>query len=284
MVSVPLGITAFKRDHTRGPEVRVTNRYYEKNPFNQAEQVALIIRPGVHARTTVGAGPIRAMKYQSGVFLNDMFVVSGVDFFRVHKAPNVADVVTQIVGTVDGNPDEQPDIAITDEYVFIADGNNLLYTDGVAALAPITVPDGLGIASIDVIAGYVICVAAQSDKFFWVEPGGITIDPLNFATAERLPDWVTNVRAVGDQFWLLGQKTNEVWYLSGDPLSPMQRAQGRTFDQGVWGGTAVRVNDVVMVVGNDGVVMKIAGGPQPVSTPGITERIRKAIKIQDYLG
>jgi hypothetical protein len=285
MAQIPLGITAFKRDHARSPESRVINRYYEKNPFNQQDQVSLIIRPSLQNRLSLGAGPIRRMAYQQGVFNNDMFVVSGPDLFRLHKDydPLTADTFVQISGLIDGG-NATPDIAITEEYVFIADGYNLHWTDGVAALAPVTIPDNKAIASIDVIAGYVIVVLANSDQFYWIPPGSNTIDPLDFATAERLPDWVLQVRTIGDQFWLLGQQSTEVWYPSGDPLSPFQRAQGRIFDQGIWGGTAVKIKDVVMVVANDGQIIKIGAGPEPVSTPGITERVKKAMIVQEQYG
>lgn len=285
MAQIPLGITAHRRTHGREPEVRVINRYFEKNPFNQQDQVALIIRPSLQNRTMVGEGPIRRMAYQQGVFLNDLFVVSGPSFFRVHKDYDILtpDVVTQITGYVDGGF-ATPDIAITEDYVFVADGYTLQWTNGTTALAPVTVPDNKAVASIDVIAGYVIVVLANSDQFYWIEPGSNTIDALDFATAERLPDWVLQVRTIGDQFWLLGQQSTEVWYPSGDPLSPFQRAQGRIFDQGIWGGTAVKIKDAVMVVANDGQVIKIAAGPEPVSTPGITERVKKAMVIQEQYG
>jgi len=116
--------------------------------------------------------------------------------------------------------------------------------------------------------------------FYWIEPGDLTIDPLNFATAERSPDPVWEVVVVGDQFWLPGASTNEIWYPSGDALAPFLRQQGRLFDTGVWEGTILRVKDEVMAVGSDGTVYRIGAGPQPVSTPGIAQRIREAINRQ----
>jgi hypothetical protein len=66
----------------------------------------------------------------------------------------------------------------------------------------------------------------------------------------------------------------------GNSLAPFQRTEGRLFDRGIWGGTAVKIKDSVVVVGNDGMVYDVQGGPQPISNPGIAEMIRDAIKSQ----
>jgi hypothetical protein len=138
--------------------------------------------------------------------------------------------------------------------------------------------------SVGVIASFTICVVAQGQgkngRFYWIEPGEVIIDPLNFATAERSPDPVWNVVVVGDQFWLPGTSTNEVWYPTGDALAPFQRQQGRLFDKGVWEGTIVQVKDDVMAVGTDGTVYRIGAEPVVVSTPGIAQRLREAINAQ----
>ena len=48
-------------------------------------------------------------------------------------------------------------------------------------------------------ANYAVVQGADKNgRFYWIEPGEHVIDPLNFATAERLPDPVLSVRAVGD--------------------------------------------------------------------------------------
>lgn len=284
MTAVPLGVTAFRRENAKSPEVRVVNRFYEKNPWDQKDQVALIVRPAHRRRTVVGSGPIRQLKYQAGAMLNDLFVVSADELYRVHKSTTLADTVTLIPGVVEGDDGDTPDIVITASYVFVADGFGLQYTNGVAALASIVVPDDAPVATIDYIAGYVLIGLTNSDRMYWIEPGDIVIDPLNFVTAERLPDWIENIRTIGDQAWVMGQKTTEVWYPSGDPLAPWQRAQGRLFDRGIWGGTAVRIDDSVVVVGSDGFVIDVSAGPESISSPGIVETVRKAMRIQEYGG
>ncbi len=118
-------------------------------------------------------------------------------------------------------------------------------------------------------------------RFFWIEPGETTINPLNFATAERSPDPILGVKVVGDQFWLPGESTTEVWYITGDVTTPVQRLQGVVFDRGCWEATACAFPEGVIVTTNDGAVFVISGGqPERVSTPDIEEIIRGGIQAQ----
>lgn len=286
MTAVRLAVDAYRRFRAGEPEIILENRFFEKNPINLVEQVALIIRPALRFRTAVGEGPVRQVFYEDGCYTNDAYVVSADEFFRVHKTYTLlgapaADVVTQIPGLVGGlELNITPEIVIRPDHVFIADGYDLLQTDGASALAPIVTPDDMAPVSMDIIDSYIIVVMGSSQRCYWINPGEITIDPLNFFEAERLPDWLYQVRTIGDQFWLLGQKTTEVWRHTGNALAPFQRIEGRLFDNGVWGGTAVKIKDDVVVVGNDGRVYKVSGGPQPVGNPGIAEVIRDAMNIE----
>lgn len=292
MTAVRLAIDAYKRLRAGEPEIILRNRFFEANPTNLVEKVGLIIRPALRYRTTVGDGPIRRVYYSSGTFNNDAFVVSGPDLYRVAKHYDaeqnpLPDTVTAIAGSVDddGGLNKEPDtVARQDvgigDFLFVADGHTLQYTDGVAALTAIPTPDDVGITSLDIINSYIICVVSDSQRCYWINPGEFTIDPLNFFEAERAPDHLLQVRTATDQFWLLGQKTTEVWRMTGNSAAPFQRIEGRLFENGIWGGTAVQIKGDVVVVGNDGRVYRVAGGPQVVSNPGIAEMIRNAIKKQ----
>lgn len=163
-------------------------------------------------------------------------------------------------------------------------GAGTLTDGGIESFHTVATPDDVGVVSVGYIAGYIIVVISQgygeNGRFYWIEPGETTIDPLNFATAERSPDGLWSVRVVGDQFWLFGTDTTEVWYPTGDPNAPFQRIQGRLFDRGIWGGTDVQIKEAVVLVDATGEVVVVTDSPVPVSPPGITERIRRAIAIQ----
>ncbi len=178
-------------------------------------------------------------------------------------------------------------------------GNSIITTETGAAIAwtaatlagggdpswfEVPTPDDVGIVSVGYIASHVVCVPSQGQgingRFYWIDPGETTIDPLDFATAERAPDPISGVVVFGDQFWLPGSNTTEVFYFTGDEDVPVRRMQGVVFDRGSWEGTAVQVKDSMIIVDNEGGVFQIAGGVKRISRPDIEERIRKAIQYQ----
>lgn len=274
-MKIPLSIDAYHRTRAKQPEIRLENRYFEKSPTNLKENVSLIIRPALRNRVEVGDGPLRRVYWQADMFDDDLMVVSGFDLYRVE----LDDTVTQITGTVDNSP-LVPDLVATETDLWVADFTDLQYTDGTAALAAVTMPGPEGPVSIDVIDGYVLVVPAFSQQVFWIDPGAYVIDPLDFFSAERSPDYVQQVRTFGDQFWLFGKKTTEPWRHTGDPLAPFQRIEGRVFDHGTWSGTAVLIKDEVIVVGADGHVYAVGDRPRIISSPGVAERVFQAIQAE----
>lgn len=166
----------------------------------------------------------------------------------------------------------------------IAWGAGTLGGGGVATWTQVQTPDDVGIIDLAYIASYVVAVPAQGQgingRFFWINPGETTIDDLDFATAERAPDPISGVAVFGDQFWLPGSNTTEVWYFTGNIDAPVLRVQGVVFDRGAWEGTAIQVKDSMIVVDNEGAVFQIQGGAKRISRPDIEERIRVAIQYQ----
>jgi hypothetical protein len=275
-VSVSLGTGQWVRNRGEEPAVPVINRFYEQNPTNTKEQVALIERPALVEIINAGSGPGRKLFRQVGFSNGDLFHVSGEELYKHHMELNRSITTTQIAGTVQGTG--APDIAATRDRLWITDGFTLQYTDGSAALTTITTPDDIAFSSLDVFNEFVLCVQANSDRFYWIQPSAVTIDALDFATAERFPDKILQVRVVGDEFWLLGEKSIEVWRATGDGNAPFERIEGRAFNFGIFGGTAVRMKDTsIVVVADDGTVMSIAGNPTVISNPGVAEQTRDAI-------
>jgi hypothetical protein len=169
----------------------------------------------------------------------------------------------------------------------LAWGAATLEDGGEDQLRQVAMPDDYGAISLATINRYVIVVPVQheeiSGRFYWIEPGEITVDALNFATAERSPDPVHQVKVFGDMFWLLGGKTTEPWITTGNPDAPMQRFTGILFDRGSWEGTAVQVKDSLILCDEDGGVFQIQGGQARISRPDIEERIRLAMQRQKML-
>jgi hypothetical protein len=175
-------------------------------------------------------------------------------------------------------------IVTTETGAAIAWAAGTLTGGGGTSWTPVQTPDDVGVIGLAYIASYVVVVPAQGNdingRFFWIEPGETTINALDFATAERSPDPISGVAVFGDQFWLPGSNTTEVWYFTGNIDAPVLRVQGVVFDRGAWEGTAIQVKDSMIIVDNEGGVFQIQGGAKRISRPDIEERIREAIQYQ----
>lgn len=220
----------------------------------------------------IGATGVAGTQYSTALILNNQVQVTNFTATQV-------DVRANVVGAP-GNG-----IVTTETGANISWSQGGTLTSGGSPIwFQVQTPDDVGVIDLGYIASYVVVVPAQNQgingRFFWIDPGETSIDPLDFATAERAPDPIVGVVVFGDQFWLPGTNTTETWYFTGDNDSPVLRVQGIVFDRGTWEGTSIQVKDSMIIVDNGGAVFQIAGGAKRISRPDIEERIRKAIAIQ----
>lgn len=111
------------------PKIESFNRIFEENPSNGTNAVALLSRPGTGYFNSFGAGEIRQQYTQQGTFNGDLFVVSGPTLFRYDRDG----VKTEVNGTILGTG--TPAVVGTSEFLFIADGTQLLFYDGIGSRA-----------------------------------------------------------------------------------------------------------------------------------------------------
>lgn len=427
MVTIPLGIAAYKRNAGGEPEIVLQNRYVEKDPSNLIESSTLLARAGSNSLNQYAGGTIRGNFSKLGMFGGDLFTVSGHSLWRTNAATQIT---SQITGTItgDGFPYCTWMKGIGYEFLFISDGATVQYfsehasgtatlsgtvqegmilningtyigwsalvdhaapagtlanpywallaTGGVSVAANnqqsllnfanainfggspgdysanITGPNAVVTATSDethivftaldnttagnaittavqasgggaisfaagtllggggtalaTVAGlaageaskglltldsFVLISVANSQKFYWLEPGTTRIDPLNFASKESNPDNILDLLTVGDQALIMGNGSTENWYATGDFNAPFAPIDGRVYQRGVIEGTPILVGDSVCLVGQDGIVYLIgypAGGGgtygvHRVSTNGIEERIRTQLRFEQGL-
>jgi hypothetical protein len=219
-----------------------------------------------------GATGVAGTEYTTALTANTSITVSNVTASAVF-------VRATAIGT-SGNT-----IATTETGAAIAWSNGVtLINGGGLSWTPVETPDDVGVISLGYSASYVVVVPTQGQgingRFYWINPGETTINPLDFATAERAPDPITSVVVFGDQFWLPGVSTTEAWYFTGNADSPVARMQGVVFDRGAWEATTIQVKDSMIIVDDQGAVFQISGGAKRISRPDIEERIRKAMQRQ----
>lgn len=178
-------------------------------------------------------------------------------------------------------------VVTTETGADIAWGSGTLTGGGTPGVITVPIPGDIGVLDVAVINNFVIVIPAQGEgvngRFYWINPGEVTIDALDYATAERSADPIYQVVVFSDQFWLPGQSTVEVYYMSGNPDAPVTRFQGVVFDRGVHPGCAIQVSDKMVLLDPLGGVWAYKGGAKKISTPDIDERFRRAIMKQYIL-
>jgi hypothetical protein len=170
--------------------------------------------------------------------------------------------------------------------------NTTLIGGGGTVLRTIAMPNAGEVAkAVATTSSYVLVSVGNAQKFYWLNPGELVIDPLNFAAKESNPDNILDMNAVGDQVLISGTESTENWYATGNLAAPFAPVQGRVYQRGIIEGTAVTVGDSVIFVGNDGVVYSVgysAGadaqfGVRPISDNAIAERIRTTLRREQGL-
>lgn len=256
---VPLGIGAYKRTAAFTSEVVCRNCYLEKDASGVSPDETLRIqRPGLTTYETL-VPSIRALDYRLGT--GERLAVAGQALY----ANGVAKGAIEGVGLV-------PMVGTAFVEVLVSGGAVYLYD---TTLTTVAMPDGRQVIDVDQLNGYILLLCADG-RYYWILPGETTVDPLNFATAESLADDGVALRRVGDEFWIFGTDTVEVWQPTGDVDAPFQRAVGRQYERGCMSRDSVRrFDNTVMWVSNDGQVCRGGPVPQIVSDNGIAERVRK---------
>jgi len=223
----------------------------------------------------------------SGAITNEG--VPGVEYSTALTANDVAQTVfydsTSVTVRANDAGIGGDSIATTETGAAIAWSSATLIDGGDPQWFQVKVPDDLKVISVGYIASHVVVVPGPGQdvngRFYWIKPGETSIDPLDFATAERAPDPITEVVIFGDQFWFPGTGTTEAWYFTGNPDTPVLRLQGVVFDHGAWQGTAIQVKDSMIIVDTEGAVYQIGqNGLKRISPPDIEEQIRNAIGYQ----
>jgi hypothetical protein len=270
MTDIALGLGAYNRGNGLLPEVKCINLFAEETR-SSSRGVALLQRPALSAFTSAGNGPCRGLYRRAGVLNGDFLHLSGANLYRVTEA-GAATLLGEIPGF------GRVSIAGSGAYAVIANNTGGYYTDG-STVTALSVPDLSGISSVDYLDGYFLFIYTSTEQFGWTAIGGITIDALDFASAEQSPDALVCLRVLGDEVWLIGKESTEVWVPTGNADLPFQRVNGRVFPKGCINRDTVAVLDNTLFwVGNDHIVYRAAEVPTRVSTNSIEERIRNGDK------
>lgn len=219
-MKTPILGSAYVARSVNAADNRMINIFPEIVPEAGKEPAYLQRAPGLQFQATIGDGPIRGM----WAFSNDedhFFVVSGTGLYKVYN-----DYTYTLLGTVSGSAPVS--MADNGTQLFVAcDGPSYIYNNNTNVFAQITDPDFPGAGQVGYLDGYFVFNEPNSQKI-WVTSllDGLSVDPLDFASAEGAPDGVVSILVDHRELWVFGTNTVEVWYNAGLTDFPLTRIQG----------------------------------------------------------
>jgi hypothetical protein len=276
MASLSLGRSAYERAQL--PPILLKNMLYEPTPANLDDQTALVPRPRLKMFAGPGAGPIRGLYRKGGVLAvpnhsGAIFALSGSGLFRVDQTTG-SSVFLGVVGGAGLRMSAEGDL----RWLLLTCGGALYKTDG-DSLVEVDFPEAQAHA-VDILNGYFL-VASVAGQFYWSDITNTDPTFVGSATAESAPDDLFSLKVIGDELWLFGRLTTEVWQPTGDLDLPFQRINGRVFSIGVTArDTVQKLNiagvDTVCWLGTDRRVYRTAPNPVKISDASLEERLERA--------
>ena len=200
---------------------RMVNLFPEATPDNGQTAAFLNRAPGLEYLQTVGTGPIRALwAHQTNG--SDFYVVSGNEVYKMDTM--TGDPV--LLGTVSGTGP----VSIADngtQLFFACNPDSYIYNEVTNVFQQITDPDFPGAVTVGYLDGYFVFNEPDSQRV-WVTSllDGLSVDPLDFASAEGSPDGLVGLIVDHREAWLFGTDSVEVWYDAGLADFPLTRIQG----------------------------------------------------------
>ncbi|WP_157220623.1 hypothetical protein [Flavisphingomonas formosensis] len=274
MQDIPLGLQSYERQTSFAPPVELVNFYIEADQSqSEPSQVNRLQRPGL-APFTTAAGPVRALYQQDGVQGGQSFAVASDSLQTVAADGSVSDL-----GTV-ADDGKSAKFAAAFDKLAVASGGKLYFLSG-STLTEVAIPDSdtdpenRFARDICDLNNYIVMICPDG-RFFWINPGESTIDPLDFATAESSADGLVACASLIGELYLFGSSSVEVWQSTGNADLPFQRAAGRNFSKGCMHRDTVKsLDNTLFWLGDNGVVYRSSSVPMRVSNHGIEERIAK---------
>jgi hypothetical protein len=263
---------------------RMVNLFPEMTPDNGQTAAYLNRAPGLEFLQTVGTGPIRALwAHQTNG--SDFYVVSGGE---VYKLNNMTGTPT-LLGTVSGTGP----VSIADngtQIFFACNPDSYIYNEVTNVFAQITDPDFPGAVTVGYLDGYFVFNEPNSQRI-WVTAllDGLSVDPLDFASAEGSPDGLVGIIVDHREAWLFGTDSVEVWYDAGLPDFPLTRIQGAFNEIGCVAAFSIaKLDNGLFWLGTDargqGIVYRANGYTgQRISTHAIEYAIAQYGNISDAI-
>lgn len=277
-MQIPLGINDWEMPSENISRIRLRNMYLIDNPYSP-DKISRVTRPTLSLFTSLGSNPIKGIWRQAGSLDDNWLAISGDTLYSISE-----DGSSSIIGTLPGVGIATFSGSI--DRVLILRDNRLFSADGVV-ITEIFLPDGQTPGAISCIDSVFIISVKDSYRFYWLNPGETTPDPLNFASAERFPDPIISIGIISDEIWFIGTDSVEVWQPTGDVDAPYTRINGRSFLNGCVDDLSVVTTYfqsypcLIWVTDKREVVLG-QGTPTKISNIAVEEKLRTATNFRAW--
>jgi len=257
MRSIPMALSSDAGRASVSSITKLVNLYPEKNASESENPVALLSTPGLDLLFKIPdeGGIICGIENALGSFFatrKGLYQIKGTKYLKK------ADV--SLVG--------RASIATNGLSIMIVDGYKAYaYDIAEGKLSEVDIPRSNTVVFVD---GYFIVSYNDSNQFAVSKLYSTEFDPIDFAAAEGSPDNIQGIALLKRQLYLLGEKSTEVWYSSGEdfPFNPNQSAYIDIGCYNKWSFT-YSVNGVCWL-GDDKIIYLATGYiPQRISTHAI---------------
>lgn len=265
---------------------RSSNLYLEPVAPGSGKTAAVFLRrAGLRPVTLVNDAPGACIFAQDG----RCFCVVGTTFAEITSVAGVWSTTTY--GTVTAASASLPASIVSNgtaggQLLIVSGGNGYVFTlasNTFTAITTGTFP-GTGFPVGDALMaefmdGYGIVVQATTRTFFLSALEDFTSwDPLDVAERSEGSDNIVAMRRNHREIWILGTKTGEVWYDTGDALFPFGPVPGTFIENGAATWSMARLADSVAWLSTDergNGIVQLANGYQPtrVSTHAVEESL-----------
>lgn len=280
-MKTPILGSAYVARSVNAADNRMINLFPEIVPEGGKEPAFLNRAPGLRLLATVGDGPIRGL----WTFGDSGYVVSGTEVYRLS---------TSWVATKIGDVTGIGPVSMSDNgtQLFIAcNGPSYIYNATTNAFSQITDPDFPGAVTVSYLDGYFVFNEPNSQKI-WVTGllDGLSVDPLDFASAEGSSDGVVGIIADHREIWVFGTNSVEVWYDNGNADFPLSRIQGAFNEIGCAAPYSIaKIDNGLFWLGKDargqGIVYRANGYTgQRISTHAVEWQIQQYADMSDAIG
>jgi len=176
----------------------------------------------------------------------------------------------------------------------VSGGNQVVIGNGQSGYVFSTTDDTLtqitdegfpGFRSVDFADQYIIGVEPFGRYWFHSDLADATsYSTLDRAEAEKAPDRIQQAIATGSDILVLGERTGQFFYNTGEATGTFQNRSGAEMDVGAGSPyTACRLDNTVYWLGNDGSVYRLNGYvPQRISTHALEQAISRCTLADAY--